>query len=193
MAQGSGSRRQFGSGIGPGNGGDPTLQLLTIEEVREELNISLDQQESLLKLGEQAQQRPEGLDPSSIREMGEEERTKIVQQQIERMKKLLMKLEEVLLPAQWDRLKEISIQNRGLNALQDRKIQKELGFSPEQLARFEKVRGGMQDTMQKRMQELPVSKVKVKTPMVRLPDAGDLIAMPSTRFGQRSTQRFWVC
>jgi Spy/CpxP family protein refolding chaperone len=52
----------------------------------------------------------------------------------------LKKVQEILLPPQYDRLHEISIQVRGVSALNDPKVQEEVGLSEEQKAKLKEIR-----------------------------------------------------
>jgi len=151
---GGGPGGGFG-GFGRG-GGDPTMGLLRMDEVKAELQISPDQEEALTKLAEQGRgERPEGVD---FRNMSEEERNaffaKMQKEQQERNKKMKEQLEEVLLPDQMDRLNEIALQVRGVQALSDEKVAADLKITAEQKKRLEEVREELQQKSRDQMREL---------------------------------------
>lgn len=161
-----GRRGQGRGGQGGGNrssrgfvrGGDPTMGLLRVEEVQAELQISPEQEEALMKLSEKARQRPEGMDFSKVRQMSEDERNeffaKMREDQAKKSEEAKEQLEEVLLPPQLERLNQISLQQRGVQALGDEAVASELDISDEQKEKLAEVREGLRDTMRSRIQEL---------------------------------------
>lgn len=145
-----------GFGGGFGRGGDNSLFLLRIEEVQTELEISPQQKEALEKLAEQARgERPEF---GNIREMSEEQRReafeKMRKQAEERMAEVKGQLEEVLLPQQLDRLEEISLQVRGVQALEDDEVAAKLNLTEAQKKKMADVREAQQEKMRERMREM---------------------------------------
>ncbi|TWU49373.1 hypothetical protein [Rubripirellula reticaptiva] len=149
----------FGGGRGgPGGGtmgGDPTLSLLRVEAVRTELEVSPEQEEAITKLAEQMRPtRPEGV---NFGEMSEEDRTAFFEKMRKEMEsksaEAKEKLEEVLFPEQLDRLKEISLQVQGSQALGNTEVAKELGISAEQKSKLEEVRETLRSEMQTKMRE----------------------------------------
>ncbi len=144
-----------GPGGGFGRGGDITLGLLRVEEVRAELQIAPDQEEALTKLAEQA--RPERPD-ADFRSMSEEERTaffeKMRKQMEEKNAEMKDQLIEVLLPEQMDRLDEIALQVRGVQALSDDEVAGKLKITDAQKKELDKVREDLQTKMRDQMREL---------------------------------------
>ncbi|MEC7409875.1 MAG: hypothetical protein VYB72_13735, partial [Planctomycetota bacterium] len=124
--QGGGFRGGPGGGFGSRGGGGSSMGLLRIEAVQTELEISPAQKEALDKLAEQG--RGERPDFGNFREMSEEERReafeKMRTQAEERAKEMMGQLEEVLLPQQLERLQQISLQIRGVQALEDPEVAK---------------------------------------------------------------------
>ncbi len=140
---------------GPGGGGDMTFGLLRIEAVQTELEISPDQQEALDKLAEQ--NRPERPD-ADFRNMDEEQRRaffeKMQKEQAERTAQMKDQLIEVLLPEQIERLEQISIQLRGVQALEDDEVAAKLKITDEQKEKLAKVRDELQQKMRDQMREI---------------------------------------
>ncbi|TWU56494.1 hypothetical protein Poly51_24050 [Rubripirellula tenax] len=148
--------RPGGGGGGGGMGGDPTFTLLRVDEVRTELEISPDQEEALKKLGEQMRPtRPEGVD---FRSMSEEDRTKFFakmqKESSEKMAEMKLQLDEVLFPEQMERLKEISLQAQGAQALGDPEVVSELKISDTQKKELDEVRESLREEMTTKMREL---------------------------------------
>lgn len=138
-----------GGGPGGALGGDPTVMLLRSDQVREELEISPDQEEALQKLAEQMRpSRPEGMD---FRSMSEEERNEFFQKMRSDAEKktaeMKEKLEEVLFPEQTTRLEQIVLQVRGVQALNDPGIATELGITDDQTKELEEVRDSLREEM----------------------------------------------
>jgi hypothetical protein len=134
---------------GQRGGGDPTMQLLRIEEVRVELQIAPDQEEALTKMAEQG--RGERPDFGNIRDMSEEERTalfaKMRKEQEERTKKMKEQLEEVLVLPQIERLEQLALQFRGIQALSDEKVVAALKITEAQKKKMEEVRSKQGEQM----------------------------------------------
>lgn len=148
----------FGGRPGGGamGGGDPTFNLLRTKEVREELEISTEQEAALGKLGEQLRpSRPEGVDFGS---MSDEDRTKFFEKMRSeaeaKMAETKEKLEEVLLPDQIERLGEIVLQARGVQALSDSEVATELKITDAQKKQLEEVRDSLREEMQTKMREM---------------------------------------
>ncbi len=152
--------RPGGFGGPGGGGGDPAIALLGNEKIREEIDLMPDQVEALKKIRDEVGARGERPD-FDFRNATEEERTaffeKMQAAQKERAKKMREQLEEVLLPEQLTRLQELSIQIRGVGALQDEEVQKELGITDEQKKKFETTRETIQTEMREKMRELMAS------------------------------------
>jgi hypothetical protein len=141
---------------GFGRGGDNSLFLLRIEEVQTELEISPQQKEALDKMAEQA--RGDRPDFNAFREMSEEERRaafeKMRKEAEERMSEVKAQLEEVLLPQQLDRLEEISLQVRGVQALEDDEVAAKLKITEAQKQKMAEVRETQGEKMRERMREM---------------------------------------
>ncbi len=150
-----GGRGGFG-GRGPQGGmGDPTLGLLRMTEVRTELKISPEQETAITKLVEGIRpSRPEGVDFGS---MSEEKRTEFFEKMRKEMETKVNEakeqLEEVLFPNQIDRLKEISLQAQGAQALGNEEVAKSLNITDAQKKELEEVRESLRVDMQSKMQE----------------------------------------
>lgn len=153
---GFGGRGGPGGGPGGGRGGDPTMALLRIDAVKTELQISPDQEAALTKLAEQGRgERPEGVD---FRNMSEEDRSaffeKMRKQQEERNKKMREQLEEVLFPEQMERLAQIGLQIRGVQALGDADVASKLKITDAQKQELAEVREKLGAEMRDKMREL---------------------------------------
>jgi len=148
---------------------DPSLGLLRIPAVQDELNLLDEQKQALGKLGEEMRRRgedgsgqrdgpPEDARRFDFRNASEEERkaffAKMQAQQKERAGKTLEQLEELLLPDQLERLEQLALQRRGLMALVDPEIQEQLGITTEQIAQLQEARGKQESTMRDRFREM---------------------------------------
>ncbi len=153
---GGGRPGGFGGRGGPGGGGggaDAIIGLLRVDAVKVEIELTPDQDEACAKLM-QPGERPQ----INFREMSEEERqeafAKMQKEREERVKKQQEQLEEVLLPQQMDRLKEIALQLRGVRALADDDVAKELKITAAQKTKLEEVQEQIGQEMRSKMQEL---------------------------------------
>ena len=141
---------------GMGRGGDMMLlQLLQVEQVQTEIELMPDQKESLVKLAErQRGERPQ----FNFREASDEERQKYFENMQAEMAKRAAEakeqLEEILLPAQFERLEQIAVQARGIMGLTNAETAKKLNLTTEQT---EKLRSEMQsfgETTRERLGEV---------------------------------------
>jgi hypothetical protein len=137
---------------GQRGGGDPTMQLLRIEEVRVELQIAPDQEEALTKMAEQGRgERGERGERPDFGNMSEEERNalfaKARKEQEERTKKMKEQLEEVLVLPQIERLEQLALQFRGIQALSDEKVVAALKITEAQKKKMEEVRSKQGEQM----------------------------------------------
>jgi hypothetical protein len=154
-----------GFGGGPGGGGNRNskLMLVGLEPVQKELEISDEQLASLKTIRDEAtaEQRSQFEGFRGLRDLPEEERRtkleelrKSAEENAKKMQEKLSVIEkkalDVLLPPQRDRLEQISIQVRGLAALQDEEVAKKLGISEEQKSKMTTIR----DESRKKMEEL---------------------------------------
>ncbi len=125
------------------NRGDP-VRLLSLPEVQKELELVDDQKTQLKTLGDELRQKMQK-EFSGVRDIPQAQRAARFAELQAKLKPLneeaLKKVQEILMPNQWDRLNEISIQVRGAAALADEKIQKELGVSDDQKSKLK----GIQD------------------------------------------------
>lgn len=157
LAQEGGRRGRRGGGPG-GRGGDPTMGLLRSDEVKVELDITEGQQAALDKLAERSRERGASGERPNFREMSEEERDEFIEtmrkEQAERSQKTKELLEEVLLPAQMERLDQIALQAQGAGALENRDVREALKLSEDQIAELAETRESIQSTMREKMQEL---------------------------------------
>ncbi|TWT82102.1 hypothetical protein CA13_35630 [Planctomycetes bacterium CA13] len=146
--------RGGGPGAGPG-GGNQIIGLLMIEKVREEVSLDDDQAAALKKVREDSQSERPDFD---FRNASEEERSKFFEkmqkERAEQASKVQSQIEQVLLPDQMDRLKEISLQVRGVMALSDPDVQSELGITSEQKEKLESVRNSAQEGMRDKMRDM---------------------------------------
>ncbi|QDT06988.1 hypothetical protein K227x_54120 [Rubripirellula lacrimiformis] len=145
-----------GMGGGRPGGGDPTLGLLRVDQVREELKLSTDQVGALDKLSEQMRpERPEGVD---FRSMTEDQRNeffaKVRKDAEEKTKEMKEKLEEVLFPEQIERLGEIALQVQGSQALESPEVVKELTITETQKKKLAEVRESLGQEMQAKVREM---------------------------------------
>ena len=137
-ADGGGRGGSGGGGRGGQRGGsrggqsslnDMVTSLLRIDAVKEEIQLEPDQEDALTKLAEQAREggRP---DFGNFRDMSDDERKeffeKMQKDREEASAKRAEQMEEILFPAQTDRLKQIAIQVAGNNALKMKEVAEEL-------------------------------------------------------------------
>ncbi len=114
-----------GFGGGFGGGGTSSLALAANEAVQKELNLNDEQVGDIKSLGEKVREEMQPLFAGGFggRDQSEEERTKAREKMTEGMKKVndkfQPKLNELLEPAQRDRLKQIQIQASGAQAYQN--------------------------------------------------------------------------
>ncbi|MEM6776766.1 MAG: hypothetical protein AAF670_03855 [Planctomycetota bacterium] len=157
--RGGGGRGGFGGG-GPGGrggvGGNPTVSLLRSPAVQEEIELDEEQKTALTKLGQS--QRDRARPDFDFRNASEEQREEFFatmrEQQEVQAEEMMMELEAILLPDQFDRLEEISIQVRGVAALMDSKVGEELGLTSEQTQSMTDIRESAADTMREKMREM---------------------------------------
>ncbi len=142
-----GGRGPMGFGFGPGGGpGSNWLILLRVEKVQKELELVDDQKAKLREIGEKsmARLREAFPRPEAVQELSREERQARFAEMRKKMEALNQEtrkaVEEVLLPHQLERLKQISLQIRGTQALDDPEVAKELGITDEQKQKFAQIR-----------------------------------------------------
>lgn len=174
--QGGKGKRSFGGFMGGGMGGGQqmTLMLLRADKVQKELDLVQDQKDKLKELADKVQKEMgsvfQGM--GNFRDMSEEERAAKGKEMQEKMaevtKKAQKEVDEILLPKQATRLKEISLQLRGIMALStDKEVSDKLKITDEQKEKmqtaqrevFEKARdlfqpGGDREKAMEKMREL---------------------------------------
>lgn len=153
---------QPGGGRGRGGprgffGGGGSTELLMRDEVREEIMLVDDQQEQLEELQNKfrdsmrsafQEMRENGGDFNSMREIMEEKR-----------KEMEDGVNDILLPHQLDRLKQLSIQSRmrrsgAQGALESDEVRDRLGLTDEQLEEIREVNREAQEELQEKIAEL---------------------------------------
>jgi len=136
--------------MGGGRGGDPTLRLLTSPEVQKDLELVDDQVTQLKAIGEDVRAKVQK-EFSGIRDLPRDQRRAKFAEMQAKIKPItdeaIKKVQEVLLPHQVDRLKELSIQVRGVAALADAKVQEDLGLSADQKTKLTKIQEGAQTSI----------------------------------------------
>lgn len=142
-----GFRGPRGFGFGPmGGPGSNWLMLLGLEKVQKELELVDDQKAKLREIGEKAAARRRDAfgGPQGFQQLSQEERRARSAEMAKKMAALNQEtrkaIEEVLLPHQVERLKQISLQIQGTQALSDPEVAKELGITKEQEDKFAQIR-----------------------------------------------------
>lgn len=162
-----GGRGGFGGGFGGGmmgggmmggpRGDMMLLTLLRIDEVKKEVDLMPDQEEAVGKVGEKLREtRPPQAD-FDFREATEEQRNAFMEKMRafgeEQGKKVTEQLEEILLPEQLDRLREIALQNQGVQAFYDPSFAKKIGLSDSQQEKLKKMQEESNTKMREEMME----------------------------------------
>jgi len=143
-AQRPGGRGGPGGGFGFGRGGGMgganfEIMLLNAEPVQKELELVDDQIQNIKKYSEE-QQAAGRERMEKLRDLSDDERREKMQELMkDSEKKATAKLDEVLLPHQRDRLKEIGIQVRGPQAIAADDIADKLALTSEQKEQIEKL------------------------------------------------------
>ncbi|QDS87835.1 hypothetical protein EC9_20180 [Rosistilla ulvae] len=162
LAQPGGGRGGRGGGFGGGAGFGaskhlPVAGALRSEEVREEIELMPDQIEALKKLNDRENNR-RGQDRPDFRNMSEEERgefmAKMQKEREAQMEESNAMLEQILLPPQLDRLREIAIQMTGINALFSDYVTTELKITDAQKSKLTEAQTASQAKMREKMQEM---------------------------------------
>jgi Spy/CpxP family protein refolding chaperone len=135
---------------GPGMMGGSSSQmwgfLLRTEQVQKELELVDDQKAKIKEMGDKAMAKMrEGMgDREAMSKLSDEERKtrfaemrKKMAAQAEETKK---EIEEILLPHQIERLKQITLQLRGVAALEEKETQEAIGVTSEQLDKMKSIR-----------------------------------------------------
>lgn len=157
----------FGGGFrGPGGGGVDKIGLVGNPQIRTELKISEEQQAFIDEL--QADHRTKsreifsGIDFASLRDKPEEERRKVMEERNAKRQKLVKQNEEVLAELlnneQNKRLNEISLQLRGIRALTDDGVARQLDLSGEQKKKIQDALAASDQERRKMFEELGVGR-----------------------------------
>lgn len=129
-------RRGFGRGGGGRNQQISKLQLLGVEKVAENLDLSDEQKQQVADVrqemrGDRGDRGRRG--GQNFRDMSEDERAAFREEQekqaAERQQREMDKLAQILSGEQLERLNQISLQVRGASALLDKQVQSDLGLS----------------------------------------------------------------
>jgi Spy/CpxP family protein refolding chaperone len=148
QAQQQGRRGNRGGGPGGfGRGGFGgagfRMMFLQNEQVQKELELIDDQKEQIKKINEKADEERRA-NFAGFGDLSQEERqTKLeeLRPKMEESQKALAKqIDEVLMPNQRDRLKQVTIQIQGTAALSDDEVAKELALTDDQEKQIEQVR-----------------------------------------------------
>jgi hypothetical protein len=141
-----------------GGGGDMMLLgLLRIEEVQKEIDMMADQVEAIGKIGEQLRDTPRPEAGFDFREATEEQRESFMVKMREfaetQGKKVTEQLEEVLLPEQLERARQIALQAQGMQAFSDPTFIKKIGLTEAQQEKLKAQQEGMREKMGTAMRE----------------------------------------
>lgn len=162
LAQPGGGRGGRGGGapggMGMGNSKHlPVAATLRSEEVRKEIELMPDQLEALGKMAARENAR-RGEDRPDFRNMSEDQRRefmeKMQKQREAQMEESNAMLEQILLPPQLDRLREIAIQVTGVNALFSDYVVTELKITDKQKSDLTEAQTAAQAKMREKMQEM---------------------------------------
>jgi Spy/CpxP family protein refolding chaperone len=162
-------------GFVPFGGGGGSIGLLLRDDVRKELEIVDDQVEKIRALGDSMREQMRGLF-SGLRDLPEDERrakfAELREKMEEQQKELSAKVDEILLPHQRDRLKQIGLQMqmryRGTSGLLTDQLAEQLNITDEQKeklrAKAEEVRKSLDERIAKARAEARDELLEVLTP-----------------------------
>lgn len=149
-----GARGSMMGGMGGMMGGGSELALLRLPEVQKELDLLKEQVDDLTKINEDQRNVLRDLF-SQMRNMSQEERTAKMRGAMEGIQK---KVDDVLLPNQAKRLKQLALQQRlrgGISAaLRDDKLVSELGISAAEKEKIDAKAAELEEQMRKQITEL---------------------------------------
>lgn len=139
--QGRGQGRgRGGQGFGgPGGGGFGGGNLLANEQVQKELKITDDQKSKITAIGEESREEMRKVFGGNFQNLTQEERQKAFGEAQKKGQEFAKKMEAVLTPDQTKRYKEIRLNVRGIAALTDEEVSKELKLSEEQVAQLKTI------------------------------------------------------
>ncbi len=165
-------------GFVPFFGGGGNIGLLMRDDVRKELEIVDDQVKKIQALGDEMREQMRDL-YSGLRDLSQEERqakfAELREKSAELQKELSAKVDEVLLPHQRDRLKQIGLQMqmryRGTSGLLTDQLAEDLNITDEQKeklrAKAEEVRKSLEEQIAKARAEARDELLEVLTPEQR--------------------------
>ncbi len=136
------------------------VMLLRVEAVQKELKLNEEQSKAIAEVA--AQMQSDAMEIfSGLQDLTPEERTKelpeLMKLMTEKAKDLQAKVDKVLMPPQSARMKELSIQRRGVEALQDDEVVKALKVSDEQKKKLAALRDEAGDKQQEIIQAVLTS------------------------------------
>lgn len=153
---GSGMRGQGMGGPMGGLGSFGVIQLLGIEQVQKEINLTEDQKAQLEKfrqgLREEMQKVMEefrDLGPEERRQKFEQSREKFLQQAEQREKDAAAKLADILQPEQLKRVKQIQLQQAGAAVLRSPVVAEQLSLTEDQKTQLKKIQDEAFEQMRK--------------------------------------------
>ena len=139
---------------GPQSLGQMALGLLRVEEVKKEIDLMPDQEEALTKMAGERPERPQFDFQNASEAERDEFIAKMRKEREERTAKMQEQLEEILLPDQYDRLKEVAIQMLDVGALMMDEVAEELKITDAQKKEFEEKQNIIREKMGAQMREL---------------------------------------
>ena len=150
-----GGMGMMGGGV---RGGDMMLLgLLRIEEVQKEIDLMPDQAEAITKINEKTREARPPQAGFDFREASEEQRTEFMEKMrafAEEQAKLVSEhLEEVLLPEQLERVREIALQSQGVQAFFDPSFVKKIGLTEQQQEKIKEQQEGLREKMMAAIRE----------------------------------------
>jgi Spy/CpxP family protein refolding chaperone len=132
------------------------IMMMRSEPVQKELALSPEQTKSITEIATQMQAEAMEI-MSGLQDLTPEERqaemANVMSMVSDRAKELQKKVDEILDDKQTDRVKQLSLQQRGVDALGDEEVIGALKLTPEQLAELVKIRDDAQAKTQEIVQE----------------------------------------
>ncbi|HVX13956.1 MAG TPA: hypothetical protein VHC22_22420 [Pirellulales bacterium] len=195
--RGRGGRGGFGGG-GFGGGMFGAVGLLRMEEVRKELNVT-DEQNKEIEAAMAQLAPPGGGGGFGGPDLSDEERQKRMDEMRKRGEEVQAKVNKILKPEQSARLKQLSLQQQGVNALTRPEVAKDLGLTKEQEEKLTAIQeaarpqrregGGFQnlsdEERQKLFTEMRERQAKVQTEMLAV-----LTDEQKTKFAEMKGKEF---
>lgn len=150
----------FGGGFGQGMPGMEFTMLLPNEGVRKELELTDEQKKEIddLLTASMEAGRKDFEAIGDFQSLSEEERnkkfTELREKGAARSKELKTNIDEILLPPQADRLKQLGLQLRGTRALSEAEVAEQLAITEDQKKKIEEINTQNGEETQKAMEEL---------------------------------------